>query len=58
VNNPRKSRSPEDALSRCDRELAEIRAGESSGPAYLPALGEADWHTERNLIEKEITPNE
>ena len=45
-------------LALCDREIAEIRAGESSGPAYLPALGEADWHTERNLIEKEITPNE
>jgi len=41
-------------IARCETEIALVRmAPESEAQkAYLPAMGEADWHAERRLIEK------
>jgi hypothetical protein len=39
-------------LSRCDREIEEIRARDNSAcPAYLSTLGVADWEREKRLIQ-------
>ena len=40
-------------ITRCETEIALARQpqGETQ-KAYLPAMGEADWHAERRLIEK------
>jgi hypothetical protein len=41
-------------IARCNREIAEIEAREAPPlqPAYLNALGLADWHWERRHLEK------
>ena len=44
-------------IARCDREIAEIKARDNSAtPAYLSALGIADWEREKALILREISP--
>jgi hypothetical protein len=49
-----------DALARCDRELAEIdaRADLDAAPAYLIAMGRFDWEREKSLIQQEFSWNE
>lgn len=41
-------------IARCETEIALVRMLPESDTqkAYLPAMGEADWHAERRLIEK------
>ena len=43
-------------LERCDLEIAEIylRPDLASSPAYLSALGHADWLLEKLLIKNEL----
>jgi len=40
-------------IARCDREIERIRNEPSTGPAWLPAMGECDWNCEKALILKE-----
>jgi len=48
-------------LARCDREIAEILARpdvvSGEAPAWLVAMGIADWNAERRLIEREHLAN-
>jgi len=46
-------RTMEDALARCEREIAEIRARRDHSPTYLTVMGEMDWRHEARLIERE-----
>lgn len=47
-----KQDSPETAIARCDKEIAEMKAQPPVRPAYLVALGIFDWELERSLILK------
>jgi hypothetical protein len=44
----------DEALARCDREIAAMYAREDGSPAWLTTLGITDWEAEKRILQEMI----